>query len=321
MHETQGDWLPARAALHPTGLYLSLREIEPAALQDAFMQETIARVGGREAVVQIAREDVGKAESDTAPAGLIFHVARCGSTLISQLLKQHGDVVVYAEPLPFNEILLPPHKWPRSELIAALRSLGDAFARHARKPYVLKFSSWNTFFCDILAEAFPASPWVLSIRDPVEVAVSLLSEPPGWLRDHGGAANPFERQIDPEGEAHSAEERVARLYGAFCEAVCRLDAARGRLVQYEALPATVWDVVAPHFGIAMEESRRLRMADAARLNAKAPVGKAADFVRDGAKKQAAASAALRHAIDAFARPPLERLAGIYLPITGTGAGR
>ncbi len=45
--------------------------------------------------------------------GIVFHVSRCGSTLVSQLLKQHVGVVVYAEPLPVNEILLPPHKWPR----------------------------------------------------------------------------------------------------------------------------------------------------------------------------------------------------------------
>jgi len=311
MHETQGDWLPARAALHPTGLYFSLREIEPAELQDAFMQESIARVGGRESVVQIAREDIGKARPDTAPAGLIFHVARCGSTLISQLLKQHGEVVVYAEPQPFNEILLPPHKWPKNELIAALRSLGDAFARHAGKPYVLKFSSWNTFFCDILAEAFPASPWVLNIRDPVEVAVSLLNEPPGWLREEAGVANPFARLIDPEGEAPSSEERVARLFGAFCEAASRLDPARGRLVRYEALPAAVWEVVAPHFGLAMDESRRQRMADASRRNSKAPLGAVAAFASDIAKKQAAASTPLCHAIDTAARPRLARLETVF----------
>ncbi len=60
MQATQGDWLPARAALHPTGLYFALRDIRTAELQDPFMQETIARVPARESVVQIAREDVGK---------------------------------------------------------------------------------------------------------------------------------------------------------------------------------------------------------------------------------------------------------------------
>ena len=93
MQPMQGDWLPARAALHPTGLYFSLREIRPAELQDPFMQETIARLPARESVVQVAREDVGKGSVGTGPAGIVFHVARCGSTLVSQLLKQHVGVV------------------------------------------------------------------------------------------------------------------------------------------------------------------------------------------------------------------------------------
>ena len=304
MNEIQADWLPVRAALQPDGLYLALRQIGPEELQDAFMQETIVRVPAPESVVQIIRDDIGKAAPDTAPAGLIFHVARCGSTLISQLLKKHDNLVVYAEPLPVNEILLPPHKWSRLELVAALRSLGDALARHAQKPYVLKFSSWNTLFCDILAEAFPDSPWILSYRDPVEVGVSLMNQPPGWLRDPSGPASHL---------GSFSEEHVARLYGAFCEAASRLDARRGKLVPYETLPAAVWDIVAPHFALSIDSRQRQRMAEAARKNSKTPVGKATVFTSDTTAKQAAASTGLRQAIDAFARPQLERLRRLHAP--------
>lgn len=313
MREIQAGLLPARAALHPTGLYLALRQIDPAELQDAFMQETIARLPAPETIVQISKEDIGKAAPGTMPAGLIFHVARCGSTLISQLLKKRGNLVVYAEPLPVNEILLPPHKWPRRELVAALRSLGEAFARHAQKPYVLKFSSWNTLFCDILAEAFPDSPWVLSLRDPVEVGVSLLGQPAGWMQGSDEASRELTRFVDPDSRAKSAEESVARLYGRFCEAAGRLDAKRGRLVRYEALPAAVWDIVAPHFSLSIDGRQRDRMAAAARINSKAPVGKAAEFASDVATKQAAASAALRQAIESFARPQLAKLESLHAP--------
>lgn len=318
MREVEGNWLPVRAALRPDGLYFALRQVRPDELRDAFMQETVARIPATEKFVRIASGDIGKAAAGTAPAGLVFHVARCGSTLISQLLKQHGRLVVYAEPLPVNEILVPPHKRSRSELVGALRSLADAFARHAEQPYVLKFSSWNTFFCDILAEAFPDSPWVLSLRDPVEVGVSLLREPPGWLRNAAGPISQFAGYVDPQGTASSPEEYVARLYGAFCEAACRLDPGRGRLIRYETLPAAVWQAVAPHFSIAVDDAQQQRMAEAARFDVKAPVGKACDFVRDTASKQADASAALRRAIDTIARPPLARLEGIHMPRAGAG---
>jgi hypothetical protein len=307
MQATQGDWLPARAALHPTGLYFALRDVRSAELQDPFMQETIARVAARESVVQIAREDVGKGTAGTSPAGIVFHVSRCGSTLVSQLLKQHVGLVVYAEPLPVNEILLPPHKWPRAEVVAALRSLGAAFARHARKPYVLKLTSWNTLFCDVVAEAFPDSPWVLCLRDPVEVGVSLLQQPAGWIWDGGEPAAPFRKHIDPEAAAQAREAYVARLYAAFCDAAGRLDPGRGRLVEYASLPAAAWEMVAPHFSQAVDTPLRARMQAAAAMNSKAPVGRPEKFGGDAAAKQAAASAALLQAIDDLARPALLRL--------------
>jgi len=318
MLESDENWLPVRAALHPDGLYLALRQVRADELQDPFMQETVVRVPAAEQIVQIATGDIGKAAAGSAPAGLIFHVARSGSTLISQLLKQQGECVVYAEPLPVNEILVPPHRRPRNELASALRSLADVFARHAGRPWVLKLSSWNTLFCDVVAEAFPDTPWILSLREPVEVGVSLLGEPPGWLGDRAGTTSPFPAIIDPERTSASREEYVARLYGALCDAACRLDPARGRLVRYETLPAAAWEIVAPHFGLPVDDRQRQHMAAAARIDAKAPIGRPASFVRDTAAKQAAASVMLRQAIDAIARPPLERLERIHMPHAGAG---
>jgi hypothetical protein len=310
MQQDEEVGLPVRAGLAPTGLYLALRQIGRDELQDAFMQETVARVPAQERVVHVARDGAGWAARDTAPVGIIFHVARCGSTLLSQSLKRLG-VVVYAEPQPVNEILAPPHKWPRADLVAALRTLSCAFARHALGPYVLKLSSWNTLYCDIVAEAFPQTPWVLSLRDPVEVGVSLLASPPGWFQGTAEAARGLVAQVDPGHAAKSREELVARAYGAFCAAAAGLDASRGRLVPYELLPEAVWRVVAPHFSLSIDGSQRDRIAETARRNAKAPVGAVAEFTSDAAAKQQAASAELRQAVDSFARPQLERLTRLH----------
>ena len=312
MHGANESWLPTRAALQPDGLYLAMRPIPAGELRDAFLQETIARVPAQESVARIARDDLGRAAPGTAPAGIIFHVARCGSTVISQLLREL-DVKVYAEPQPFNELLLPPHAWPREDLVAALRSLGAAFARHAAGPWVLKCSSWNTLFCELLAEAFPRAPWVLSLRDPVEVCVSLQAQPPGWLRESEEPGRRLYRVVQPQGEPASAEERVARVFGAFCEAAARLGRDRGRLVPYPSLPSSVSDTVVPHFALRIGERERARMAEASRRYSKSPVGKETAYADDSARKRAAASAPLRLAIEAFARPALSRLLAQHAP--------
>jgi hypothetical protein len=223
--------------------------------------------------------------------------------------------VVYAEPLPVNEILLPPHKWSRADLVGALRSLGAAFARHARKPYVLKLTSWNTLCCDIVAEAFPDSPWVLCRRDPVEVAVSLLASPAGWIWDGEAPAAPFLKLIDPEAAARSREHYVARLFGAFCAAARRLDPARGMLVDYPALPDAAWERVAPHFGLAIDASLRARMQAAVARNAKSPIERPVAFTADTVAKQSAASDALRDLIERYARPELASLQALHAGTT------
>jgi hypothetical protein len=311
MQQDEEVGLPVRAGLAPTGLYLALRQIGRDELQDAFMQETVARVPAEDRVVHVSREGVGWAPRDTAPVGIIFHVARCGSTLLSQSLKQLDGLVVYAEPQPVNEILAPPHKWPRADLVAALRTLSGALARHARGPYILKLSSWNTLYCDVVAEAFPQTPWVLSLRDPVEVGVSLLASPPGWFQGAAEAARGLVAQVDPGHAAKSREEFIARAYGAFCTAAAKLEVRRGRLVLYESLPAAVWEIVAPHFSLQIGPAQRDRIAEAARRHAKAPVGAVTEFTSDAAAKQDAASAELRRAIDSLARPQLERLTQLH----------
>jgi hypothetical protein len=172
---------------------------------------------------------------------------------------------------------------------------------------VLKLSSWNTLFCDIVTAAFPSTPWVLCLRDPVEVAVSLVARPPGWMQGNTGAAAVLRRVVDPTGAPHSAAEFAARLYGSFCAAACRLDPARGRLLDYAELPGAIWGMVAPHFGLAVDDLQRARMLQEARTDAKAPLGKTKEFTGDAASKQAAATPELRAAIEQFAQPELARL--------------
>jgi hypothetical protein len=304
-------WLPVRAALHPTGLYFALRQIGPEHLLDAFLYDTVARVAAPETIIHFNKDEIGKAPPDTAPSGFIFHVGRSGSTLLSQSLKHHQNVVVYGEPLAVNEILVPPHTWSRADIVAALRSLGALFAHHAQKPYVLKLTAWNTLFSDILTEAFPDTPWIFNVRDPVEVGVSILRELPGWFRSDEETSHHLARVVDSHGASKSPEEYIARAYGALCSAVARLDPQRGRLVAYDALPAAVWDTVAPHFSLSISADERSQIAEAARTYSKGKVGQPREFKPDGQNKRAAASTELLEAIDAFAQPELDRVKSLF----------
>jgi hypothetical protein len=309
--------LPARAALDAAGLQVAHVPIALAELSDPFLHDTVQRLRPAPALAHVPMAELGRVDDGAAPAGVIFHVARCGSTLASQLLKIDGAFAVYSEPLVINEILVPPHTVPRAVIVAALRSLGAMFAAHAGRPYVLKLTSWNTLFCDLVAEAFPGTPWALCIRDPLEVCVSLQQGRPGWLK--GDTAARFDSLVDPRHAARTDDERLARVYAALCEAAGRLDPARGLLVPYAALPGAIGNELAPHFGRPLDDAARARLVAAAGAYAKAPIGRPAAFVPDEARKRAAASADLRRAVDALARPAWLRLTGRLQPSTGADA--
>lgn len=291
--------LPVRAVLRADAMYLLLKQIDVTELHDAFMFQTVNCVTAPpQAIVRIDRRHVGRELPPGAPAGVILHVGRCGSTLLSQLLKQQGSVTVYAEPLPLNELLAPPHKWPRNELVAAVRSLGAAFAQHARGPYVLKCSSWVTLFADVLLEAFPNTPWVFGMRDPVEVGVSYMKDLPQWLWGESDQARAFARILNPTQQVRSKEEHFARLFSACCDAVAQLDLTRGKLINYEALPQAVWNTLAPHFLLSIDAAQQQRMLEASRQYAKLRLGDAKQaFSQDSAEKRANASSDLIQAVE------------------------
>jgi hypothetical protein len=295
--------LPARAVLQPAGLYLELRDIAPSELIEPFMQETVDRLQAPRSLLEITAASMVQVSAASAPAGIVFHVARCGSTLVSQLLKQQGGAVVYAEPLPFNELLrLAPQTDP-TVLIAALRSLGAAFARHAGRPYVLKLSSWNTLYGDLVATAFPRTPWALCVRDPVEVCVSLLRQRPGWLRE----PPLFPRVHDATGATPGPERLVADHFAAFCDAAERLPVERGLLLRYESLPDAIWARLGPHFNLTIDDEARARMAAAARDHSKSPPGRPSVFTADSERKRAEASPELLTEVERVARPAYARL--------------
>jgi hypothetical protein len=298
--------LPARAALREEGLHVALADIPVAELHDAFLQDTLRRVVPELKLARLPSPEDSPEDPRTAPAGLIFHVARCGSTLVSQLLKLQPGLAVYSEPPAINELLVPPHAASRARLVGSLRAIASQFSGHAGGPYVLKLSSWNVLFCDVIAEAFPLSPWALCLRDPLEVCVSLQARPPAWLRDATGPLWPYIGAADRT-EVGPSARNVAQTFASFCAAAHRLDPVRGLLLRYEDLPQAVWEDALPRFQMSADDRTVARMRAASRNDAKAPLGQAKPFTDDVEHKRLAAGTELREQVEAIARPALDRL--------------
>lgn len=105
---------------------------------------------------------------------LIFHVSRCGSTMMSQLLTIPDRNIVLSEAPLIDQILRSEIIGPSEKdtlLKSVLKLLGQKrFAEQT--DLIIKLDSWHIFQADWLRTSFPDLPFLILFRTPEEVLKS-----------------------------------------------------------------------------------------------------------------------------------------------------
>jgi hypothetical protein len=273
-------WTPVAIDLTGPAPMVDWADLRGRRFAEPFFDQTVGHWAASGAAAPLVRTGLEAlsaldAAPSLAPSGMIFHLSRCGSTLVSRLLGTMPGVVVIAEPGPLNTLLeLDPDRVDPRVLVNVVRLLVRALGRIRlgdETKVILKLSSWNIRRRAILAAAFPETQWVWVQRSPQRVLASLLSEPPGWLGLQAAPARAARLfGLDAaEIPAMSRLDFAARSLGAMVEAAAADPV--GRLVlDYADLPAAIWVRVAGHFGLSPGVSAIGRMAEEARFYAKDP---------------------------------------------------
>ena len=109
------------------------------------------------------------------PTAFIFHVSRCGSTLIAQLLGLHEQHIVLAET-PFVDALLRlPYQYKETDRELIMQAIPAAIQLYGRKRrgdethLFIKTDSWHLCFYQQLRQLYPSVPFILLYRSPDEV--------------------------------------------------------------------------------------------------------------------------------------------------------
>jgi hypothetical protein len=298
-------------------LVLDWIDLGRSAFVDPFFRETILRRMRREPRPRCVRTDAAELRTwraggpALAPAGFVFHVSRCGSTLLSRMLAASPRHLVLSEPDPVNSLLLDSVRNRRPEL--PLRSLIGALARPRRgseRHLFVKFSSWNLFHEATIARAFPATPRVFVYRNPIEVLVSVLRSPPGWLlaKDDPAAAAHLLGDAWPARRiaAMTVPEYAARVLRELYSAPLRRRGARTLLVNHEQIDASLLARVLRHFGVRPDPEHLGRAAGLLRYDAKS--GRRERRYRpDSESKRRAAPGELVALAERWLRRPYEEL--------------
>ena len=121
-------------------------------------------------------------------SGFIFHMSRCGSTLLGNALASCHDHLSINQPGPLQEgfwaVLTDqwsalPMRANSERYVVVLRHLIRAILRRRRASYLrgfIKFRSWSVLFLNFIRTAFPEVPCLFLYRDPVEVLASTLQK-------------------------------------------------------------------------------------------------------------------------------------------------
>lgn len=250
------------------------------------------------------------------PDGFIFHISRCGSTLVSRMLAALPQHLVLSEPSPLNDILWPedPAALPdESRRAALLESIVRILTgqRPENGHTFIKCDAWHLLDLPLFLRVFPNVPVAFVYRDPLEILVSHQRQRgaqmvPGFLDpDRLGVPvwNPATTTLD----AFTAQV-LARLMDS---ALTHLP-PHALLLNYAQLPSPGLAALLTHFRLPVTPAGHAAMIATAATHAK---HRGLPFTPDSAARQAAADPSLRalaatHTADLYHRLESRRTAGI-----------
>lgn len=124
------NWYPSRIRMNPQlGVYCEWMHLQDMPFTDPFFDETLVKARRIPANSSRFRPTSGLDMltgwsvhlPHVPPTAFIFHVSRCGSTLLSQLLGLDPRFISLAEVPFFDDLLRLPFKTPDSPPAASLR--------------------------------------------------------------------------------------------------------------------------------------------------------------------------------------------------------
>jgi len=268
-------WTPVRVSVTTGEIDWALVD-EP--YKEPFFEQTVDRAMRHPFNLAFARRtplaalgELAAVAPELAPAGFIFHMSRCGSTLIAQMLAQLSSAVVLSEPQPLDALLRFRGRGVDDVTLCRwLRAMTSALARPhgGHGPLFVKWHAWHAIELPLIRRAFPAVPWVFVFREPRAVLRSHERMPgtevtAGIFGSPGAGIGTTDVQLP--------EEHAARVLAAFCDAaLAQRDAKAYAFAEYAGLPDTVFSELLPLFGVVPSPDQRRRMREAARRDTKAP---------------------------------------------------
>jgi hypothetical protein len=319
--DTQPRWLPIAFELGRQEPQAHWLDFGAADLTEPFFNQTVRRIRSSqpppiERVTGLsALTDATSGYPSVQPVGVIFHVSRCGSTLIANALRLADDLVVLSEARPvvslfYPEILRHGNGLREEEYALRKHLLDQVLQLYARcadgnaRRVVVKCCPVNILHIAFVRTIWPDVPFLIVIRDPLEVAMSNVTLPSHWcqLRDRPRLLGHL---FGLNGEL-TTEEWYAKAIGHFTDVARGSMDQRCRVIDYSRLTTQTIAEIGKYFGVELPSPISDAFQGLMASYSKDATGRRA-FTADADLKQERAPAALREAVREYARAPYDLL--------------
>ena len=174
-------WTPFRAAWHGPEMLVDWCDLGAGRMTEPFFYETVVNAMRNPFNLVFQQrtpiEALAELAHGLAPSGFIFHMSRCGSTLVSQAFAAFESLVVVSEAAPLRNVLRAAHEGRATPDQAKvwLSGMINAYAQPRfsyETKFVVKFMAADALDIALVRRAFPEVPWIFVTRDPAEILAS-----------------------------------------------------------------------------------------------------------------------------------------------------
>lgn len=283
-----GNWLPYRYQpkqrtvnwLLPTG---------PAT--EPFQDEAISRYRQQLLLNQIIQPCTSLAIAqqqtkhlvDAKPAGFIFHLSRCGSTLVSGCFSELETTCVFSESPLLTGLLLDGNlsTEEQQDFLRLFINL-QAAAFSARPQMIIKWNAWDIFRWEMIRNIYPDVPVIFLVRDPLEILASHQRSSGRHMAGDTTLANFHPVFANPHTDDSVLDWQIRVLLGLLSAMNEKSAQANIRVVDYQHWSAQSMIAMLDFFGCGINEPVFLKIQARMRFHSKSP-GQV--FVADKVKKQ------------------------------------
>jgi len=220
---------------------------------------------------------------EVMPKAFIFHISRCGSTLVSQLLASSPKNVSLAEVPFFDDILRLPFKYPdftEAEINGLLKAAIKYYSykitpgkdQDGQKPgsLFIKADSWHIIFYEQLRRLYPQVPFILMYRSPDEVFRSHRKL--AGMQAVPGMIEPQLFGFKPDVVEESAEVYTANVLACYLKKYLEIagNDAQCMLLNYNEGPMEMIAKIAAFANISLSQKELLDMEKRSLYHSKKP---------------------------------------------------